>query len=375
MEINYPTKLWIGSDSLQRLAELKNERIFVVTDQAMKNLPSFEKVVSMIDSTNDYEIFSEVTPDPPISVLIAGIDAMKTLKPSMILAIGGGSVIDAAKGMNYFGAQTGVTENVTFIAVPTTSGTGSEVTNFSVITDETKGQKYPLVTDEIQPDEAILATDILLSIPPHITADTGMDVLTHVIESYVSTKCNDFSDALCEKVVKLVFTYLPICFENGNNYQAREKMHNASTMAGMAFNTTSLGLNHGLAHSLGGRFHIAHGRLNAILLPKVILYNAGMLSGQEINEDIAYRYSKLASAITKESYNPRMGTKKLVRLIEQLNRKLKIPSRLTDTGLPKDEYLNSENEVAIAALKDGCTATNPVVPTTNDIKQILKEVI
>ena len=372
--ISYPTKIWIGAQSQQRFSEFNNERLLVVTDQAMTLLPGFQVLLQQINSSNTIHIFSEVVPDPPIEVIVAGVSVMEKLMPTVILAVGGGSAIDAAKGIKYFGQKAGLAEEILFVAVPTTSGAGSEVTNFSVITDSQKGQKYPLVTPDIQPDEAILATDLLLSIPPKVTADTGMDVLTHAIEAYVSTKANDFSDALCEKVVRLVFDYLPACFEDGENPEAREKMHHASCMAGMAFNTTSLGLNHGLAHSLGGRFHVAHGRLNAVLLTQVILYNSG--SGQYAgpssdNQWAAERYSRLATLLTGEHYAPRNGVKALVRLIDRLNRRLGIPKGLSACGIDKQALREQQQQIIQGALQDGCTSTNPRKPVAADLNQIL----
>lgn len=219
--------------------------------------------------------------------------------------------------------QTQIAE---FIAVPTTSGTGSEVTNFSVITVAETGTKIPLVTDEIQPEIAILDTNLVMSVPPKITADTGMDVLTHVIEAYVSTEANPISDALCEKVVRLVFDNLEIAFNEGSNQQARENMHLASCMAGMAFNVTSLGLNHGIAHAAGARLHVPHGRMNAMLLPEVIAYNSGLANGKVTNEPTAKRYAQLANCLNDtQTTNARIGVQQFIRQIKQLRQKLNMP--------------------------------------------------
>ena len=176
-----------------------------------------------------------------------------------------------------------------FIAIPTTSGTGSEVTSFSVITDKSKGTKYPLVSDDLLPDVAILDPELVKSVPGSITADTGMDVITHALEAYVSTNASDFSDALAEKALMLSFKYLLRAYKDGEDLEAREKMHNASCLAGIAFNSASLGLNHGIAHVLGGKFHVPHGRTNSILLPYIVEFNADIV-GYENNEFLQSSY-------------------------------------------------------------------------------------
>lgn len=316
-------------------------------------------------------------PDPPIETVVAGIKSAGDKPISIVLSIGGGSAIDASKAMYYFAKKQGAFSEAILIAIPTTSGTGSEVTDFSVITDADKGTKYPLVTSEILPDVAILDADLVMSLPSNITADTGMDVLTHAIEAYVSTEATDFSDALAEKAIKLVFEYLPKAYKNGQDVEAREKMHAASTLAGMAFNTAYLGINHSLAHAAGAKFHVPHGRLNSILMPHVIQYNAGIdlnnRSRQAADKTVASRYQDIAKLLGCSASSPVSGVRQLVEAIKKLQRKLEMPTSLREYGVKADVFAQYKVEISEAALHDGCTPTNPRVPTAEELLKVLEK--
>lgn len=372
-EIRFGTTLYVGEDSLKRLSDFKNEKILIVTDSFIASSELLSHIKSYIDSSSETMVFSEVIPDPPIDNIVAGLESSKGFSATILLAIGGGSAIDAAKAMLYFGKLTDRFRGIRFVTIPTTSGTGSEVTNFSIITDAEKGTKYPLVTDQILPDEAILDSGLVAGLPPKQTADTGIDVLTHAIEAYVSTKANDISDALSEKAICYVFTYLERASKDGNDKVAREKMHIASTMAGMAFHTASLGLNHGIAHAAGARWHIPHGRINGILLPNIIRYNAGIIEGDysKNTTPVASRYSKIAKFLGLNAGNPQMGVRSLVNAILSLEKALSIPKSLSEYGVNKDQFELDKSVIAEAALADRCTATNPIVPTKEDIISIL----
>lgn len=308
-KVSFKTDLYIGQGATDRLLDFKDKQIFIVTDPFMVSSGMINAITEKIDPSNTYTIFSEIIPDPPIENVVAGIEVLNECDANLMIAIGGGSAIDAAKAMKFFGQKLGTVRAMPFIVIPTTSGTGSEVTSFSVITNKEKAIKYPLITDAILPDEAILDADLVKSVPPAITADTGMDVLTHALEAYVSTKANDYSDAMAEKVIQLVFTYLERAYKDGNDLEAREKMHNASCLAGMAFNITSLGLNHGIAHTAGAKFKIPHGRMNTLLLPHVISYNAGITSDFGNNPDnrAAERYTAIAKLLKMPASNTRLG--------------------------------------------------------------------
>ena len=376
-KISYKTELHVGKGALQQLSHYKNEYILVVADPFLKTSGTLDAILANFDDSNDIVVFTDIVPDPPIETVVAGIKSAGDKPISIVLSIGGGSAIDASKAMYYFAKKQGAFSEAILIAIPTTSGTGSEVTSFSVITDAERGTKYPLVTKEILPDVAILDADLVLSLPGNITADTGMDVLTHAIEAYVSTKATDFSDALAEKAIKLVFEYLPKAYKNGQDVEAREKMHAASTLAGMAFNTASLGINHSLAHAAGAKFHVPHGRLNSILMPHVIQYNAGIefnnRNRQATDKTVASRYQDIAKLLGCSASSPVSGVRQLVEAIKKLQRKLEMPTSLREYGVKADAFAQYKVEISEAALHDGCTPTNPRVPTAEELLKVLEK--
>lgn len=376
-KISYKTELHVGKGALQQLSHYKNEHILVVADPFLKTSGTLDAILANFDDSNDIVVFTDIVPDPPIETVVAGIKSAGDKPISIVLSIGGGSAIDASKAMYYFAKKQGAFSEAILIAIPTTSGTGSEVTDFSVITDADKGTKYPLVTSEILPDVAILDADLVMSLPSNITADTGMDVLTHAIEAYVSTEATDFSDALAEKAIKLVFEYLPKAYKNGQDVEAREKMHAASTLAGMAFNTAYLGINHSLAHAAGAKFHVPHGRLNSILMPHVIQYNAGIdlnnRSRQAVDKTVASRYQDIAKLLGCSASSPVSGVRQLVEAIKKLQRKLEMPTSLKKYGVKADVFAQYKVEISEAALHDGCTPTNPRVPTAEELLKVLEK--
>ena len=230
------------------------------------------------------------------------------------------------------------------VAIPTTSGTGSEVTSFAVLTDKEKNKKYPLADYELTPDVAIVDPDLVMSLPKSITADTGMDVLTHAIESYVSNMASDYTDGLAEKAAELVINYLIEAYEHGNNKLAREKMHNASTIAGMSFTNAFLGINHSLAHKIGAEFHLPHGRINAILLPYVIKYNSSrptkFVSFPKYEYFIAdEKYATLAKRVGLKADTVEEGINSLIIKIQEMNEKLNIPKSFKDAGVDETEFM------------------------------------
>ncbi|MFL8634291.1 1-propanol dehydrogenase PduQ [Clostridioides difficile] len=368
------TRIKFGEGSLKALQELKNKNVLIITDPFMVKSKTIDKITSNLINSK-YQVFEEIVPDPPIEVVVAGIEAFKSINPDVIIALGGGSAIDAAKSIMDFSKKILKINEVEFIAIPTTSGTGSEVTSFAVITDSQKKCKYPLVSDDLLPDMAILDPELVKTVPNFITADTGMDVLTHAIEAYVSTNSNDFSDALAEKAIKLVFKYLIKAYKDGNDIEAREKMHNASCLAGMAFNQASLGINHSIVHVLGGKFHIPHGRTNSILLPHVIEYNSSIVGYTNTTySDTAKKYAQIAELVGFGSTNIRISVRNLVNEIKKLQKEMNMPTKLTQCKLSLEDITNEEREIAKLAIKDTCTLTNPKVPTEDDIINILNNI-
>ncbi len=369
------TKIKFGDGSLKSLQSLKNKKILIITDPFMVKSGSINNVLDNLTNC-EYEVFSDIVPDPPIETIVNGIQVFDKTNPDVVIALGGGSAIDASKAIIDFSKKILNVDNVEFIAIPTTSGTGSEVTSFSVITDKEKGVKYPLVSDELLPDVAILDPNLVKTVPNFITADTGMDVLTHAIEAYVSTNATDFSDALAEKAIKLVFEYLPRAYKNGDDLEAREKMHNASCLAGIAFNQASLGINHSIAHVLGGKFHTPHGRTNAILLPHVIEYNAGIMGYNDREYSYAAKkYNQISKLIGTNTSNVRNGVKNLTNSIVKLQKELKMPTKLTQCNVKYEDVISLQNEIANLAIKDNCTNTNPKIPTEADIINLLNKII
>lgn len=365
-KIRFGTTIYDGQNSLSRLSEFQDEKVLIVTDEFIAQSGMLEKVIAYFTPSVETMVFSKVVPDPPIDNIVMGLEESKSFHPTLLLAIGGGSAIDAAKAMLYFGQKSHIYETIPFIVIPTTSGTGSEVTNFAIITDAEKELKYPLISEAILPTEAILDVDLVMTLPPTQTADTGIDVLTHAIEAMVSTKATELSDALAEKAIEYVFRYLEKAYKDGSNRQAREKMHIASTMAGLAFNQASLGINHSIAHAAGARFHIAHGRLNGILLPHVIRYNAQ-------DKRAAKVYMKIAKMLGLSASSPQMAIRSLTNAIISLEKRLNMPTSLSKWGLDRQQLESHQADIATDALKDRCTETNPVIPSKEEMIAILKK--
>ena len=397
-----PEKIYFEAGSIQYLEKMPNiERAFIVTDKGMMKLGYVDKILYHLRKRHQYvhsEIFSDVESDPSFDTIKKGVEAMNAFKPDVIIALGGGSPIDAAKGMWLFYENPDADveglklkfmdirkrtykfpklgSKCKMVAIPTTSGTGSEVTSFAVITDKEKNKKYPLADYELTPDVAIIDPDLVMSLPQSITADTGMDVLTHAIEAYVSNMASDYTDGLAEKAVELVMEYLQKAYDDGTDKTAREKMHNASTIAGMAFTNAFLGINHSLAHKIGAEFHMPHGRINAILLPYVIKYNASkptkFVSFPKYEYFIAdEKYANLAKKVGLPADTVEEGIESLIQKVKEMNTHLKMPSSFKEAGIDEQEFLAKVDLLADRAFEDQCTTANPRVPLVSELKQIL----
>lgn len=360
------TRVHSGVGSLEYLSRFKNRKVWIVCDEFLASSTMFERLQGLL-SDNEVTVYSNITSDPDITVIAKGIESLWAAKPNIIIGFGGGSAIDAAKAIRFIIERNESLNLDCCIAIPTTSGTGSEVTSATVISDKERGIKYPIFHPDIFPDIAILDPELVLTVPPHITANTGMDVLTHAIEAYVSSESNEFSDALAEKAVWNVFQYLEGAFKNSECIVRRTKMHNASSMAGMAFSQAGLGLNHAIAHQLGGQFKLPHGLSNAILLPHVIRHNAKDAKTRK-------RYAKLAKycLIASKSTNDITATNQLILHINQLARKLKIDMSLRRHGISESALRQKLSEIIAATHNDSTIVTNPAPTNDNDIKRILE---
>lgn len=353
------TEVRFNQNALDTLLEFNGMSAVIITDKFMVSSGLINKITDKMTGYRSIAVFDEVLPDPTISLIAKGLKFIIDNKAEIVIALGGGSAIDAAKAMILMAEQS-ENRNLKLIAVPTTSGTGSEVTKFAVITDDETHLKYPLVDEAMLPDLAILDPELVSSVPPKITADTGMDVITHAFEALVSIHNNDASDALAEKALLLAFEYLPYAFKDGSNVVAREKMHSASCLAGMAFSEVGLGINHGIAHALGAKFHIPHGRANAILLPHVIRFNSHLRAGFGAEpSEAAKRYADISRKLGLPHDNIRIAVESLIEEIKYMMRRMEIPATLWDAGVSKADFEREKENIIKAALEDGCTPSNP----------------
>lgn len=398
-----PEKIFFEPNSLQYLEKMPDiSKVFIVTDPMMVKLGHVDKVIYRLRkrlSKVTYRVYSKVETDPSLTTVRAGAEAMRQFEPDCIIAIGGGSPIDAAKGMWLFYEHPDASftamslkfldirkriykfpklgKKSKFVAIPTTSGTGSEVTAFAVITDKDNNMKYPLADYELTPDVAILDPELVMSLPKELTAHTGLDALTHSIESFVSILASDYTEGLSLKAIELIFEYLPIAYAHPDNALAREKMHNASCIAGMAFTNAFLGINHSLAHKLGGEFHIPHGLCNAMLMPHVIAYN-GELNPSKFTSFPKYdhyiapeKYAAIARSLGLPAGTPQEGVRSLVKAVKDLCKQLDIPKSIQEYGVDEKAYMAKVNELAVKAFGDQCTTANPRLPLISELEELL----
>ncbi|OPA81298.1 bifunctional acetaldehyde-CoA/alcohol dehydrogenase [Paenibacillus selenitireducens] len=398
-----PNKIYFEKGSTQYLAKMPDiTRVLIVTDPVMVKLGYVEKVEHYLRQRQTpvaIEVFSDVEPDPSTATVERGTALMNSFQPDCIIALGGGSPMDAAKGMWVFYEYPDTDFNdmkqkfmdirkriykyprlgqkAKFVAIPTTSGTGSEVTSFAVITDKEKGNtKYPLADYELTPDVAIIDPEFVYSLPKTAVADTGMDVLTHAIEAYVSVMASDFTDGLAIKAIQLVHQYLLKSANEADPY-AREKMHNASTLAGMAFANAFLGINHSLAHKWGAQYHTAHGRTNAILMPHVIRYNSKkptkFASFPKYSHFVAdERYAEIARIIGLPAKTTEEGINSLINWIRDMNKQLGIPESFQAIGFDAKDFESRVDYLADRAFEDQCTTANPKLPLVTELADVYR---
>lgn len=368
-DVYIKTKIRSGHGSLQYLRNFKDRKVLIICDRFMVECGSIKLVTAALDDSNEVELFDQVVPDPTTESVGHGLSAACRMQPDVIIGFGGGSAIDTAKGVIYVVGARGLFKKPFFVTIPTTSGTGSEVTSVTVITDTEIKTKHLIASEDILADLAILDTRLTLSVPPAITANTGMDVLTHAMEAYVALDANVFSDALAEKSAELVLSSLLTCYVNGQNMEARTKTHEASTLAGIAFNTAGLGANHSIAHQLGGTFHIPHGLANAILLNEVITYNCR-------DRNVLEKYATLACKVNLASIldPPEYSVNVFKSAIATMMAAMKMPGTLREAGVEETLFKSQLDNMTANALKDNCMSTTPVAMQACGIKEILQKI-
>lgn len=404
-----PSKIFFERDSVEYIHQMRNvHKVIIVTDRSMVQLGFVDKITDQLKLRRDpvqYQLFCDVEPDPSIQTVRKGVELMRSFEPDTIIALGGGSSMDCAKGMWLFYENPDVDfsdlkqkfmdirkrafrypdlgKKAQLVCIPTTSGTGSEVTPFAVITDKEEHKKYPLADYSLTPTIAIIDPTFTYSLPPKIIADTGMDVLTHATEAYVATLSNDYTDGLCIQAIKMVFQYLERSYKAGfkdapRDDEAKEKMHNASCLAGMAFANAFLGMNHSMAHKIGGEYHVPHGRANAILLPFTIRYNGTqpekLATWPKYNYyKAAERYAELARMLGLPASTTAEGVESYAKACGELGKRLGIQMNFKSQGLDEANYMANLEKIAMLAYEDQCSPANPRVPLVNDMMQILKD--
>lgn len=401
--IKLPPKIYFERNSIKYLKDMKAmDRVMIVTDRGMYKLgfvAKIENVLSQRRTPVDVELFCEVEPDPSLNTVKKGLAMMRNFEPDTIIALGGGSAMDAAKVMWLMYEHPEVNfddikqkfmdirkrafkfpelgKTAKLICIPTTSGTGSEVTPFAVITDTDSNKKYPLTDYALTPTVAIVDPELTMSLPASIAADTGIDVLTHAVEAYVSILASDFTDGWAKQAVKLVFDYLPRSVKNGRmDPEAREKMHYAATIAGMAFANAFLGMNHSLAHKIGGEYHVPHGRTNGILMPHVIRYNGTVPTKLNVWPKIEYykadeKYTELARLIGLNPATNEEGVEMFAQAVEKLLAEIDLACNFESQGITREAWQESKHRIAMNAYEDQCTPANPRMPMVSDMEKIL----
>ena len=349
------TEILSGRGAVSALAEGNPGKLFLVTDPYFMKNGAAQRLAAGTGA-KQVEYFDQVTPDPTVELAAAGTARLRAFEPDLLVALGGGSAMDCAKAMRYF---SGI--KCRFAAVPTTSGSGSEVTDFAILTHN--GVKHPLVDPTLRPDVAILDSDFLDGLPKSLIADAGFDVLTHALEAWTGRNATPFSDALARDGFCTAYSLLPESFAGCR--EVRLKIHQASAMAGLSFTLAGLGLCHAMSHALGGAFHVPHGRLNAILLPAVMEANLPA-AGK--------RYAELARSAGMEGTSDTVAFRNLKSGLISLRHRLELPATLVQAGVPAAEIAAKSGEIVSAVLADPCCQTNPVIPDRSMVRKVLQEV-
>lgn len=366
------TKIIYNTTGIDFIKELNPRSVCITSDPFMLELGVVEPFEAYFKKESiPYEIFSDVQPNPSNLLVEKGLLHIIQHKPDVVIAIGGGSAIDLAKAIIYYclkiKSEIIHTEEIHkpyFIAIPTTSGTGSEVTNYAVITEEDSGQKIVIQSDDIQPDLALLDATLTLTAPPSITADTGFDALTHAIEAYVSTTQNHFSDAYALKAITLIYEHLISAYENSSCFESKKNMQLAATMAGMAFNHSGLGLSHSIAHILGARFHISHGKANALALPAVIQYNSR--DPKTLN-----KYKQIARTLGFNLSSDEENTQALIHSLKLIKKRIDLPDLLSTLNISRKDVLEQLDDIVSEIKVDFCITGNPIEISDDMLRTVI----
>jgi acetaldehyde dehydrogenase/alcohol dehydrogenase len=399
---NVPSKIYLKAGSLPlALRDLKgHRRAFVITDKPLFDLHYTDRVTNVLDELQiEHEVFFDVEPDPSLSTVQRGLAVMNLFKPDVIIAMGGGSPMDAAKimwlmyehpevefeglALRFMDIRKRIYEfpklgkKAMMVAIPTTSGTGSEVTPFAVVTDDRSGVKYPIADYELTPDMAIVDAELVLTMPPKLTAYGGIDALTHAIEAMVSVLSTEYTNAMALESIRLLFKYLPDSYHHGAaDTRAREKVHHAATMAGMAFANAFLGICHSMAHKLGAAFHVPHGLANALLINSVIRYNSTDVPFKQTSfpqytyPSAKARYARIADHLALGGRTPDEKVELLITAINRLKKEVGLPRSIREAGVAEKEFHAQLDTLAANAFDDQCTGANPRYPLIPEIKEL-----
>lgn len=361
------TAIYSGIDSLKKLEKIDKQKVYIVCDPFLAESESLKKIINHLGKDNEIHVFSDVIPDPPIEKVAIGLEKMIKFNPDVVIGIGGGSAIDEAKAISFmYKYLKQEVKKITFIAIPTTSGTGSEVTSVFVLSDTKEQRKYPIIDKSITPDIAILDETLVASCPTSVTAHSGIDVLTHAFEALVAKDANNYTDALAEKAASLVWENLKECFECGTNLTARKNMHEASCLAGLAFNQAGLGICHAISHQIGAVFKLPHGLANGILLPHVIEYNAQ-------KSDLArkkYAYLSKKVFISNKNVSDTVAVRMLIKQLKFFMQELNLAQTLRQAGISREEINIATDKIILDAMQDMTFPSNPVLPDKKELKKI-----
>lgn len=365
------TKVISGEKALDNLSAYHHQRVLIVCDPFLSENGTIHLITEQFDCSNEIHVFSDTVPDPTMDVIVKAVAQAQRIQPTLIIGFGGGAAIDTAKGVKYFAVKgKAVTEKPVFIAIPTTSGTGSEMTAFAVFTETENHRKIALVDDIMHADIAILDPQLTLTVPPSVTANTGFDVITHAIEAYVSKSASPFTDDVACVSLELALKFLPICYHQGRDIEARENMHTASNLAGTAFDLSGLGLAHSMAHQLGGMYHLPHGLACAICLPLSIRYNSAI-------PDVCNKYAELARKVglSLRSMSDKDSVAILIAVLEEMMASMNMPlsMRQIKNAPTWETYKASIPELVQNALVDRCLPENQRTLTVKDATELFKQ--